>query len=450
MCGPAFNEVSAGDVSGGNVAANHPRAIREVRAREIIDCRGLPTVQVDILLEDGSTGRADVPSGRSTGAHEAFELRDGGSRYRGLGVSRAVSNVTGVIGPAVTGKLADRQRELDAALITLDGTAGKSALGANALAGVSLAAARAAAASSGLPLYRYLASDGHILPVPLVNLINGGRHAAGQLDFQEFIVVPTAADSFGAALAESSEVNLALGEVLEARYGRSARALGDEGGYVPPVSDPREALELLHLGVEKAGHAGRFQYGLDCAATHFYDPADNSYRVAGRKLRPDELLGFYLEIIADFGITTIEDPFSEDDFESFAALTAQSAIQVVGDDLFVTSPARLQQGIDRHAANALLWKFNQVGTLTEAVDAAALAVSHGYAVCVSERSGDTEDPVIADLAVALNAGQIKTGAPVRGERTSKYNRLLQIEEELGPAARYPGSRFPRASTSRSR
>jgi len=242
MPGPAFNEVSAGDISGGSVAANHPRAIREVRAREIIDCRGLPTVQVDVLLEDGSTGRADVPSGRSTGAHEAFELRDGGSRYRGLGVSRAVSNVTGVIGPAITGKLADRQRELDAALITLDGTPGKSALGANALAGVSLAAARAAAASSGLPLYRYLASDGHVLPVPLVNLINGGRHAAGQLDFQEFIVVPTAADSFGAALAESSEVNLALGEVLEARHGRSARALGDEGGYVPPVSDPREAL----------------------------------------------------------------------------------------------------------------------------------------------------------------------------------------------------------------
>jgi enolase len=428
--------------------SSSPRAIREVRAREVLDCRGLPTVQVDIVLEDGSFGRADVPSGRSTGTHEAVELRDGGSRYRGFGVRRVVSNVADVIGPAVTGQSADRQRELDALLVALDGTQDKSGLGANALAGVSLAAARAAAASSALPLYRYLASDGHVLPVPLVNLINGGRHAAGQLEFQEFIVVPTAAESFGAALAESSEVNLALGEVLEGRYGRTALALGDEGGYVPPVSDPREALELLHLGVAKAGHAGRFQYGLDCAATHFYDPADNSYRVAGRTLSPEDLLSFYLELIGDFEITTIEDPFAEDDFESFAILTAESGIQIVGDDLFVTNPARLHRGFDVNAANALLWKFNQIGTLSEALDAAALANSHGYGVCVSERSGETEDPVIADLAVALNAGQIKTGAPVRGERTSKYNRLLQIEEELGAAARYPGSQFPRASMSR--
>ncbi len=424
------------------------RVIREIRAREIIDCRGLPTVQVDVLLEDGSAGRADVPSGRSTGTHEAFELRDGGSRYRGFGVRRAVANVADVIAPVLTGLPADHQRELDAALVALDGTPDKSALGANALAGVSLAVARAAAASSALPLYRYLAADGHVLPVPLVNLINGGRHAAGQLEFQEFIVVPTAADSFSAALAESSEVNLALAEVLEARYGRAALALGDEGGYVPPVSDPREALELLHLGVEKAGHAGRFQYGLDCAATHFYDPAGNSYRVAGRDLSPEDLLRYYLEIIDDFGITTIEDPFAEDDFESFAALTAEAGIQVVGDDLFVTNPARLRRGFDRRAANALLWKFNQIGTLSEALDAAALAVGHGYGICVSERSGETEDAVIADLAVALNAGQIKTGAPVRGERTSKYNRLLQIEEELGPAARYPGSRFPRVGLGR--
>jgi enolase len=356
--------------------------------------------------------------------------------------------VTGVLGPAVSGLRADRQREVDAALVTADGTPGKSALGANALAGVSLAAARAAAAAAGLPLYRYLASDGHILPVPLVNLINGGRHAAGQLEFQEFIVVPVAAGSFGAALAESSEVNLALGEVLETRYGRSACALGDEGGYVPPVSDPREALELLHAGVEKAGHTGRFQYGLDCAATHFYDAADNVYRVAGRTLTAPDLLGYYLELIRDFGVTTIEDPFAEDDFESFAALTAQSGIQIVGDDLFVTNPARLCRGIELGAANALLWKFNQIGTLSEALDTAAIAVSHGYAVCVSERSGETEDPLIADLAVALNAGQIKTGAPVRGERTAKYNRLLEIEEELGSAARFPGRFFPHTAMSR--
>jgi enolase len=424
------------------------RAISEVLAREVLDCRGLPTVQVDVVLADGSLGRADVPSGRSTGAYEARELRDGGTRYGGYGVRGAVANVVNILGPGVLGRPADRQRELDYRLIELDGTPDKSALGANALLGVSLAAARAAAISADLPLYRYLASDGHLLPVPLVNLINGGRHAAGQLQFQEFIVIPTGAPTFSEALAESSEVNLALGEVLEARYGRSALALGDEGGYVPPVSDPREALELLHIGVEKAGYTGRFQYGLDCAATHFYDADENIYRLAGKPLSADELLGLYLELIRDFGITTIEDPFAEDDFTSFAALTEQSGIQIVGDDLFVTNTARLLRGIEAGAANALLWKVNQIGTLSEALDAAAVATSHGYGVCVSERSGETEDPIIADLVVALNAGQIKTGAPVRGERTAKYNRLLQIEAELGTAALYPGAHFPAISVSR--
>jgi len=424
------------------------REIRAVHAREVLDCRGLPTVQVDVVLADGSLGRADVPSGRSTGAYEARELRDGGTRYGGYGVRRAVANVIDVLGPGVLGWPADAQRALDGRLIELDGTPDKSALGANALLGVSLAAARAAALSAELPLYRYLSSDGHLLPVPLVNLINGGRHAAGQLQFQEFIVIPTGAPTFSAALAESSEVNLALGEVLEAKYGRSALALGDEGGYVPPVSDPREALELLHVGVEKAGYTGRFQYGLDCAATHFYDDEDSTYRLAGKPLSAEELLGLYLELIRDFGITTIEDPFAEDDFTSFAALTKESGIQIVGDDLFVTNTARLLRGIEVGAANALLWKVNQIGTLSEALDAAAVATSHGYGVCVSERSGETEDPIIADLAVALNAGQIKTGAPVRGERTSKYNRLLQIEEELGTAARYPGAQFPGISVSR--
>ena len=421
------------------------RGIREVRAREVLDCRGLPTVQVDIVLQDGSLGRADVPAGRSTGAHEAREIRDGGTRYGGHGVRRAVANVTDVIRPAILGRPADHQRELDRLLVELDGTPDKSALGANAIIGVSLAAARAAAASAGLPLYRYLSCDGHVLPVPLVNLINGGLHAAGQLEFQEFIVIPTGAPTFSEALAESSEVNLALGGVLEARYGRSALALGDEGGYVPPVSDPREALELLHLGVEKAGYTGRFRYGLDCAATHFYDPQDGSYQLAGQRLSRDDLLALYLELVADFGVVTIEDPFAEDDFEGFAILTAQSGIQIVGDDLFVTSAVRLRQGIEHGAANALLWKVNQIGTLSEALEAAAIATSNGYGVCVSERSGETEDPIIADLVVALNAGQIKTGAPVRGERTAKYNRLLQIEEELGSAATYPGSRFPRAA-----
>jgi enolase len=424
------------------------RAVTQVRGREVLDCRGLPTVHVEVTLADGATGGADVPAGRSTGSHEAAELRDGGARYRGYGVRQAVANVTGVLAQAITGMPADRQREIDQALVAADGTPAKSAVGANAIAGTSLAVARAAATSAGLPLYRYLASDGHILPVPLVNLINGGRHAAGQLDFQEFIVVPVTADSFGAALAESSEVNMALGEVIQARYGRSACALGDEGGYVPPVSDPREALELLHLGVEKAGYTGRFQYGLDCAATHFFDADAAAYRVAGKTLSAGELLGYYLELIRDFELTTIEDPFAEDDFDSYAALTAQSGIQIVGDDLFVTSAARLRRGVESGAANALLWKFNQIGTLSEALDTAAVAVSSGYGVCVSERSGDTEDPLIADLAVALNAGQIKTGAPVRGERTAKYNRLLEIESELGSAARYPGRYFPHTTMSR--
>lgn len=421
------------------------RMIHQVRAREVLDCRGLPTVQVDVILEDGSMGRADVPAGRSTGAYEAKEVRDGGSRYGGFGVRRAVANVTDVIGPGVIGQPADSQRGLDELLIKLDGTVDKSALGANAILGVSLAAARAAAASAGLPLYRYLSSDGHVLPVPLVNLINGGRHAAGELEFQEFIVIPTGATSFGEALAESSEVNLALGSVLEKRYGRSALALGDEGGYVPPVSDPHEALELLHIGVQKAGYEGRFRYGLDCAATHFHDAEDDSYRVAGKRLSRDDLMELYLEVVRDLDVVTIEDPFAEDDFESFAMLTAQSGIQIVGDDLFVTNTGRLRRGIEQGAANALLWKVNQIGTLSEARDAAALATSHGYGICVSERSGETEDAIIADLAVALNAGQIKTGAPVRGERTSKYNRLLQIEEELGGSASYPGSRFPQST-----
>jgi enolase len=281
-----------------------------------------------------------------------------------------------------------------------------------------------------------------------VNLINGGKHAAGTLEFQEFIVIPIGAETFAECLAESSEVNLALGEVLEAKYGRTALALGDEGGYVPPISDPREALELLHQGVEKAGYTGRFSYGLDCASTHFYDPGTKTYRLDGKDFAPEELRRLYLELIAEFGIVTIEDPFAEDDFDSFAALTAESGIQIVGDDLFVTNSARLAAGIDAGAANALLWKFNQIGTLTEALDAARLATANGYGVCVSERSGETEDPVISDLVVALNAGQIKTGAPVRGERTSKYNRLLQIEEELGAVATYPGSVFPRTASSR--
>ncbi len=415
------------------------RTVVAVRAREVLDCRGLPTVQVDVVLDGGVTGTADVPSGRSTGSNEACELRDGGSRFGGFGVRGAVANVTGEIGEALLGVPLPDQRSLDRALIELDGTADKSRLGANAILGVSLAAARARAAASGLPLYRALNANAHLLPVPLVNLINGGKHASNDLDFQEFIVIPVGADSMIEALQISTEVNLALAEILLERYGKSALNTGDEGGYAPAISDPREALGLLHEAVADAGHEGRFRYGLDCAATHYYDRDSGTYAVAGETRDTDAMIDLYLELIRDFDVITIEDPLDEEDFDGFARLTADSGIQIVGDDLFVTNPERLRAGIAKEAANALLWKVNQIGTLSEAIDAADLAHRNAYKVVVSERSGETEDPIIADLAVALGAGQIKTGAPVRGERTAKYNRLLRISEELGGTAVYPGA-----------
>jgi enolase len=415
--------------------------IDAVTAREVLDCRGLPTVQAEVRLESGHLGRADVPSGRSTGSHEAAELRDGGARFGGFGVLGAVANVRDEIASALIGRPLASQRDLDSTLIELDGTPEKSRLGANALLGVSLAAARAAAAAAELPLYRLLHANAHTLPVPLVNLINGGRHASNDLDFQEFIVIPTGADSILEALQISTETNLALAEILLDRYGKVALNTGDEGGFAPPIARPQEALELLHEAVDAAGHAGRFRYGLDCAATHYYDGQSGTYELAGERLDRDGMIELYLGLIRDYDIVTIEDPLDEDDFEGFTELTAACGIQIVGDDLFTTNVTRLRDGIDRGSGNALLWKVNQIGTLSEALDAAELAMRSGYAVVVSERSGETEDPIIADLAVALNAGQIKTGAPVRGERTAKYNRLIQIAEELGSSALYPGGVF---------
>ena len=412
--------------------------ITAIRAREVLDCRGLPTVQVDLELEDGVIGTADVPSGRSTGSNEAHELRDGGDRFGGFGVRDAVDNVTGEIAEALVGNALPDQRTLDQALIDLDGTQDKSRLGANAILGVSLAAARARAAASGTPLYRALNANAHVLPVPLVNLINGGKHASNDLDFQEFIVIPVGAESIIEALQISTEVNLALAEILLDRYGKSALNTGDEGGYAPAISSPQEALGLLHEAVGDAGHEGRFRYGLDCAATHYYDRDAGTYLVAGETRDTDGMIELYQELIRDFDVITIEDPLDEEDFAGFARLTAETEIQIVGDDLFVTNSERLRTGVAEEAANALLWKVNQVGTLSEALDAADLAHRSAYAVVVSERSGETEDPIIADLAVALGAGQIKTGAPVRGERTAKYNRLIRIEEELGATAVYPG------------
>jgi enolase len=417
----------------------HTPTITAITAREILDCRGLPTVQARVVLDGTHVGVADVPSGRSTGRHEAFELRDGGTRFGGFGVKTAIANVTGEVADALVGTPVLTQRELDARLRALDGTADKSRLGANALLGVSLAAARAQASAAGLPLYRWVSANAHTLPVPLVNLINGGKHAANDLDFQEFIILPTGASSLLEALQQSVEVNLALADILLARFGKVALNTGDEGGFSPPITRPEEALELLHEAVESAGLTGQFDYGLDTAATHWFDAERGDYVLAGERLGTAELIDFYGTLIRDYGIVTIEDPLAEDDYEGFAELTASSGIQIVGDDLFVTNPERLAHGIEAGAANSLLWKVNQIGTLSEALDAAALAHRSGYTVVVSERSGDTEDPIIADLAVGLDAGQIKTGAPVRGERTAKYNRLLEIELELGAQAVYPGA-----------
>ena len=409
-----------------------------VFAREILDCRGLPTVQAAIELEGGIRATADVPAGRSTGANEAFELRDGGERFGGFGVRRAVDNVNGEIAAALVGRPLSSQRALDSTLIALDGTGDKSRLGANAILGVSLAAARAGALDAGLPLYRYLGANAHVLPVPLVNLINGGRHASNDLDFQEFMVIPVGASSMLEALALSTEVNLSLAELLLDRYGKVALNTGDEGGFAPPISHPEEALGLLHDAVDAAGHSGRFGYGLDCAATHFFDRDSGRYRLAGQSLDVEALIDFYVSLARDYDLIVIEDPLDEDEFQGTATVTEATGIEIVGDDLFVTNSARLRDGIELGAGNALLWKVNQIGTLSEALDAAELAQENGYRVVVSERSGETEDPIIADLSVGLNAGQIKTGAPVRGERTAKYNRLLAIEEQLAETAVYPG------------
>lgn len=418
--------------------------ISDLKAREVLDCRGLPTVQVDVILEGRYRGRADVPAGRSTGSHEAVELRDGGKRFGGYGVRGAVGNVLGPIADTLLGKVIGSQRELDRILKELDGTANKRNLGANALLGVSLAYARACAAANDIPLYRWLNGNAHILPVPQFNLINGGRHASNDLDIQEFSIVPVGAGSLLSALEIATEVNLCLAEVLDAKFGKFALNTGDEGGFAPAVKEPEEALEYLHEAVKRAGYEPEVEYALDCAATHFYEEETATYTIAGKKRDAGEMADLYEALVRDYGITSLEDPFSEDAFEDVAALTTRLDIQIVGDDLLVTSAERLEKAINMGAGNALLWKMNQVGTLSEALDAAALAMRHGFGVVVSERSGETEDPIIADMVVALNAGQIKTGAPVRGERTAKYNALLVMEEQLGKDGKYAGPNYRRA------
>jgi len=395
------------------------------------------------VLESGALGRAGVPSGASTGVHEALELRDGGEAWGGKGVSRAVENVRGEIAAAVQGLDAADQRALDERLIELDGTANKGRLGANAILGVSLAAAKAAAADAGLSLFRYLGGEGaRTLPVPMLNVINGGAHAENSIDLQEFMVVPAGAETFAEALRIGAEVFHSLKALLHERG--LATAVGDEGGFAPDLGSSDEAIEAVLEAAERAGHRERVAIALDPAATELY--GDGRYVFEGRDEDGEGMVRFYEELAERHPIVSIEDGLAEDDWDTWRALTKGlgDRLQLVGDDLFVTNVERLRRGIDSGVANAILVKVNQIGTLTETLDTIELARANGYAVVISHRSGETEDATIADLAVATNAGQIKTGAPSRGERTAKYNQLLRIEEELGDRAVYPGwDAFPR-------
>jgi len=422
-------------------------AIEQVGAREILDSRGNPTVEVEVLLEDGSFGRAAVPSGASTGAHEAVELRDGGDRYQGKGVTKAVDAVLDVLAPAVIGIPADEQRTVDEALLDADGTDNKGKVGANAVLGVSLAVARAAAESANLDLYRYIGgANAHVLPVPMMNILNGGAHADSGVDVQEFMIAPIGAPTFREALRWGAEIYHTLKSVIKAK-GLST-GLGDEGGFAPSVESTKAALDLIVEAVEKAGYTlGKdVALALDVAASEFYK--DGRYHFEGGAHTAAEMAAVYRELVDNYALVSIEDPLNEDDWDGWKTLTDEigDKVQLVGDDLFVTNPQRLQDGIDRGVANALLVKVNQIGSLTETLDAVDLAHRNRYATMMSHRSGETEDTTIADLAVACNCGQIKTGAPARSERVAKYNQLLRIEEMLGDGARYAGaSAFPRFS-----
>ena len=420
--------------------------ISEIHAREILDSRGNPTVEVDVTLEDGTMGRAAVPSGASTGAHEAVERRDGDrKRYLGKGVLKAVEAVNGELAEALVGFDATEQVAIDSAMIEIDGTENKGRLGANAILGVSLAVAKAAALSAELPLFRYVGGpNAHLLPVPMMNILNGGAHADTGVDIQEFMVAPIGATTYSEALRQGVEVYHALKSVLKQQG--LATGLGDEGGFAPELANNRAALELIVTAVERAGlKVGTdIALALDVASTEFFE--NGAYQFEGSSRSAEWMTGYYESLLAEFPLVSIEDPLAEDDWAGYVHLTDAigDKVQVVGDDLFVTNPERLARGIAEGAANALLVKVNQIGSLTETLDAVALATRSGYASMMSHRSGETEDTTIADLAVATNCGQIKTGAPARSERVAKYNQLLRIEEELDDAARYAGaSAFPR-------
>ncbi|GFE72900.1 phosphopyruvate hydratase [Novosphingobium sp. TCA1] len=418
-------------------------AIIDIHGREILDSRGNPTVEVDVLLEDGSFGRAAVPSGASTGAHEAVELRDGDkTRYMGKGVLKAVDSVNGEIAEALVGMDAEDQRDLDLSMIELDGTENKGRLGANAILGVSMAAAKAAANARGLPLYSYVGGvSAHVLPVPMMNIINGGEHADNPIDFQEFMIMPVGADSIAEAVRWGSEIFHTLKKGLHEKG--LATAVGDEGGFAPNLASTRDALDFIMASIEKAGFkaGSEIQLALDCASTEFFKNGKYEISGEGLSLTPVAFADYLADLTEAYPIISIEDGMGEDDFEGWKALTDKigGKVQLVGDDLFVTNPKRLTMGIEKGLANSLLVKVNQIGTMTETLEAVSIAQSNGYTAVMSHRSGETEDATIADLAVATNCGQIKTGSLARSDRLAKYNQLIRIEEELGKAARYAGA-----------
>ena len=419
--------------------------IKSIKAREILDSRGNPTVEVEVQLSDGASARAAVPSGASTGAFEAVELRDGGARYLGKGVANAVKNVEREIAPKLIGSDPFSQRAVDELMIALDGTANKARLGANAILGVSLAVAKAAAVSKSSPFYRFIGGEGAtLLPIPMMNILNGGAHADTNVDIQEFMIAPIGADTFKESLRWGAEIYHSLKSVLKKRG--LATSIGDEGGFAPNLESNRAALDLIAEAIDKAGYklGSQIALAMDVAATEFHE--SGKYNFEGKSLSADEMIAYYKDLVNSYPLVSIEDPLSEDDWDGWGAITRElgDKVQLVGDDLFVTNPTRLSRGIEAKTANALLVKVNQIGTLTETLDAVAMAHKAGYRSMMSHRSGETEDTTIADLAVATSCGQIKTGAPARSERVAKYNQLLRIEEELAGRARYAGREaFPR-------
>ena len=418
------------------ISEDNKYRIERIHAREILDSRGNPTIEVDVRTSCGF-GRASVPSGASTGTNEALELRDKEERYGGKGVLDAIDNVATTIECELLGMDVRNQREIDGLMLALDGTENKMELGANAILGVSMAVAKAAADSMNMPLYRYLGgANAYTLPVPTMNLINGGKHAGNELSIQEFMIQPKGADTYSEALRMGVETYHALGKVLKSKYGAAALNVGYEGGYAPPLEMTTDALDALVTAIEEAGYTeSEITLGIDAAASEFFD--GQNYSIDGKLLTPGEMIDYYLELIETYPILLIEDPFHEESFEDFATLTTEAwETIIVGDDIFVTNVSRLAKGIEMCAGNALLLKVNQIGSISEALDAANVAVRNGYSVVVSHRSAETEDTTIADLAVAISADLIKTGAPARSVRTAKYNQLLRIEEDLGEAARY--------------